>query len=65
MDEDEDDLYGTGTTGGHQGAGNTGQVSGAAQIKNEDLEDGEEEGEEIEEDDSDSVYFRSLYCVKM
>lgn len=58
MDEDDDDLYGTsGTT---QSAQNlitqqaTSHSNRAPHVKEEELEDGEEEGEEIEED-SDSV----------
>ena len=36
-------------------------ASNGASKKGKDLEEGEEEGEEIEEDDSESVYTGSLY----
>jgi len=51
MDEDDDDLYGSGPTNGATQAS-----LNVPAIKAEDYEDGEEEGEEIEQDDdSDSV----------
>lgn len=51
MDEDDDDLYGSGPTNG-----DVQSSSNVPAIKTEDYEDGEEEGEEIEQDDdSDSV----------
>jgi len=55
MDEDDDDLYGSGPTNG-----DIQSSSDVPAIKTEDYEDGEEEGEEIEQDDdSDSVAFPS------
>ena len=53
MDEDDDDLYGSAPID------NTANDSQATRIvpaiKAEEYEDGEEEGEEVEQDDSDSV----------
>lgn len=50
MDEDDDDLYGSGPTNG-----DTQAATHVPAMKTEDYEDGEEDGEEIEQDDSDSV----------
>ncbi len=53
MDSDDDDLYGQDESKTSNGFGQDGHPSGA--MKMEDLEEGEEEGEEVEGEDSDDV----------
>ena len=53
MDFDDDDLYGQDEPRTSNSVGQDGHPSGA--MKMEDLEEGEEEGEEVEGEDSDDV----------
>lgn len=53
MDSDDDDLYGQDEPTTSNGVGQDSHPSGA--MKMEDLEEGEEEGEEVEVEDSDDV----------
>ena len=53
MDSDDDDLYGQDEPKISNGIGQDGHASGT--VKMEDLEEGEEEGEEVEGEDSDDV----------
>jgi hypothetical protein len=53
MDSDEDDLYGQDDHNASNGAPQDGRQSD--EVKMEDLEEGEEEGEELEDEGSDDV----------
>ena len=53
MDSDEDDLYGQDEPNPSPAVGQDSHPSGTLKI--EDLEEGEEEGEEVEGEDSDDV----------
>lgn len=53
MDSDDDDLYGQDDPNASNGVAEDGHAPG--ELKTEDLEEGEEEGEEVEGEDSDDV----------
>jgi hypothetical protein len=58
MEEEDDDLYGTGTSPAPPKAAANGDAEGDEKM-DEELEEGEEEEEDEEEEDSESVWIYS------
>ena len=62
MDSDDDDIYDTGNTGPSDGQHE--HIGSNGEVKMDNADDGEEEGEEVEEEDSDDVRSRSLSKIQ-